>query len=223
VVKLPGGNIIMKTTIVVLTILFLSASCQKKSPISLKNSNQNRIIALQPLGAYNEQQLAFVRDELSSFFNIRVLLLSPVDIPQPFFNRIEEKYFGDSLIRLLSKFGNDTIVEVVGVTHKDIYTKPDDKIQANNNSSVSPAAKGIFGLGYVSGNSCIISDYRLMSNDKELLKTRLRKAIIHEIGHNLGLTHCPADTCLMSETNGYIATLSKIGGDYCLKCRRKLN
>ncbi len=62
-----------------------------------------------------------------------------------------------------------------------------------------------------------------MSTDKELLANRLRKVIIHEVGHNLGLLHCSDDSCLMSELNGNIATLNKKGGDYCINCRRKLN
>ncbi len=83
--------------------------------------------------------------------------------------------------------------------------------------------RGIFGLGYVSGNACVVSDYRLMSINKELLYNRLRKVIIHEIGHSLGLPHCSIDSCIMSESNGNISILNKSGGDYCIKCRMKLN
>ncbi len=118
---------------------------------------------------------------------------------------------------------NDTIVEVIGLTHKDIYTQREHNTQLNDKDFVLYELRSIFGLAYVSENACVISDYRLMSVDKELLYNRLRKVIIHEIGHNLGLPHCSIDSCLMSESNGNISTLNKIGGDYCKKCRMKIN
>ena len=212
----------MKIATVILTIIFFSISCEKNAIISLKNNNQNKIIALQPLGDYNERQLASVRNEISKFFNTHVIILASVPIPKAFCNN-EEKYSADSLVSFLSKFKNDTIVEVVGLTHKDIYTIREHQIRLNNELSVFYELRGIFGLGYVSGNSAVISDYRLMSNDKELLNNRLRKVIIHEIGHNLGLPHCSDDSCLMSEVNGNIAIPNKMGGDYCIHCKQKLN
>ena len=213
----------MRIAILLLTITFFLTGCQKVSLISFRNNNQNKIIGLQPLGDYNEQELVSVRNGLSDFFNIHVVILKHIDIPETFRNSYEEKYSADSLVSFLSKLKNDTIVEVVGITHKDIYALREHKVQSNNKRSVLYELRGIFGLGYISGNSCVVSDYRLTTNDKELLNNRLRKVIIHEIGHNLGLSHCPVDTCLMSETNGNISTLNKLGGDYCKKCRHKLN
>ena len=223
VARRPKCLFTMKIAIVILTIIFFSISCEKNAIISLKNTNQNKIIALQPLGEYNEQQLASVLNEISKFFNTRVIILPSVQIPETFRSINEEKYSADSLVSFLSKFKNDTIVEVVGLTHNDIYTIREHQIRLNNELSVFYELRGIFGLGYMSGNSSVISDYRLMSNDKALLNNRLRKVIIHEIGHNLGLPHCSDDLCLMSEANGNIATLNKVGGDYCIHCKRKLN
>ncbi len=122
----------MKIAIVILMITSFLIGCRKDSVISLKKNNQNKIIALQPLGEYDEQQLAVVCNQVSSFFNIRVLILKPVDIPETFYNRHEQKYSADSLVGFLSKFGNETIVQVVGLTHKDIYTLREHKIQLNS-------------------------------------------------------------------------------------------
>jgi archaemetzincin len=197
-------------------------SCQRDAFFSLKNNDQNKNIALQPLGEYNQQQLEQIRNQLSSFFNIRVLILKPIAIPQQFRDTFAEKYFADSLVSFLSKFLNDSITEIVGLTHKDIYTLRERTFLLKNEHYPVNESIGIFGLGYNPGKACVISDYRLMSVDRELLNNRLRKTIIHEMGHNLGLVHCADDTCLMSETNGGIAELNKVGGDYCLKCKKKL-
>jgi archaemetzincin len=77
--------------------------------------------------------------------------------------------------------------------------------------------------GYIGGNASVVSDYRLQSGDRGLFENRLKKVILHELGHNLGLSHCSVDTCLMSETNGDIVKLNKTGDYYCKKCRQKLN
>ncbi len=118
----------MKIVILIITLALFLTSCKKDSFISLKNYNPHKIIALQPLGEYNEQQLTFVSNQLNKFFNTRVIILPSVDIPETFGNVNEEKYSADYLIMFLSKF-ETTIVIVIGLTHKDIYTVREHKSQ----------------------------------------------------------------------------------------------
>jgi archaemetzincin len=213
----------MKIAMAILLVISLSKSCEKHPFISLNNYDQNKIIALQPFGDFNNQQLAFIRDGISKLFHTPVLILKPADIPETYRAVGEEQYSSDSLIMFLSKLTNDKIVEVIGLTHEDIYTIHEYKIYEKNVPRVLYEPRNIFGFGYVSGNSCIISDYRLMSKDQELLNNRLRKVIIHETGHNLGLLHCSTDTCIMSAANGDIGTLDKCSGNYCNQCQQILN
>jgi archaemetzincin len=117
---------------------------------------------------------------------------------------------------------NDSIIEVIGFTHKSIYVLNKLTFKKNNVDTTVTYPKNVFGYGYISGNSCMISDIRLMSNDKTLFLNRLKKVTLHEMGHNFGLEHCRDTNCIMSETNGNILNLNRIGGDYCEKCRKKL-
>jgi len=213
----------MKIALAILTVIILQTNCRKYPTISLKHSNDNKIIALQPLGGYDTNQLTTVSKEIADFFKTRVLILQPVAIPRSFYFVSNDDYSADSLIQFLSKFINDTIVKIVGVIHTNIYTLNKQKIQMNKEQSIVYEPRNIFGLGYIGGNTSVVSDYRLQSNDKGLFDNRLKKVILHELGHNLGLSHCTVDSCLMSETNGDIGRLNKTGGDYCKKCRRKLN
>ena len=201
-------------------------TCQKASTISLTKNNHNKIIAIQPFDDFNEQSLSLISKEVSNFFHAQTIVLKPITVSQSFrykYDNYVEEYSADSLIRQLSKLTNDSVVEVIGFTHKNIYVPTEYKLHLNNKDSSFILPKIIFGLGYVSGNSCIITDSRLISTDTALYLNRLRKVILHEMGHNLGLQHCSNETCIMSESNGNIVSLNKTGGDYCENCKRRLH
>jgi len=40
----------------------------------------------------------------------------------------------------------------------------------------------------------------------------------HEVGHVLGLPHCPTPKCVMNDANESIKTIDKSTGDLCDKC-----
>ncbi len=65
----------------------------------------------------------------------------------------------------------------------------------------------VFGLAKLEGTIGIVSAHRLKSDyyglppDEDLLKSRLVKEIIHELGHLLNLRHCPDYHCVMASSN----------------------
>jgi archaemetzincin len=218
----------MKILLAILALTALQTNCRKHPVISLNHSNGKKIIALQPLEDYDTGQLTAIGKEISAFFNTRVLILDPVSVPRSFYSANKNSpgnygYFADSLVQFLSTFVNDTIIKIVGITHTNIYTLRQRNVQLGKKGPVFYELYTIFGLGYIGGNTSVVSDYRLQSADRALFDNRLKKVILHELGHNLGLSHCAVDSCLMSETNGDIVKLNKTGGNYCKKCRRKLN
>jgi len=81
---------------------------------------------------------------------------------------------------------------------------------------------GIFGLGEMPGNSCIISTYRLSYDSIDQLADRLTKTVLHELGHNFGLDHCSTVGCLM-EADDYGDKIDTEGKWFCKKCQDKLS
>ncbi|MEP6465697.1 MAG: matrixin family metalloprotease [Parafilimonas sp.] len=205
-----------------LLILILISGCRKEAMFSLSKNNSNKIVAILPLSISDENELLSIKDQISNYFHVRVIILQQQTMPQDFESNYEDMYSADLILSFLSKIANDSIVEVIGLTHKDIYVTDELKIKVNGNYKKLPHQKDVFGLGYIYGNACIISDYRLTSQNEDLLNNRIRKVVFHEIGHNLGLEHCSNDSCLMSESNGNITVLNKPGGDFCENCKRKL-
>ena len=206
----------MKLLLLLSVILAIFFSCGKSAPVfSLNSDNQNQIISIQPLGEFDDQTIDSVAKELSHFFNKKVLVLKPIEIPKTFFLPVLSQYSADSIIQYLSRLQNDSIIEIVGLTHSPIFTIKTVKNGAYYNEK-------IFGIGYQPGNSCVISDFKFgITNDMNLIH-RLKTVIIHEIGHNMGLPHCKNEKCVMSENNGSLPMLDKSGSEYCAKCNKIL-
>jgi archaemetzincin len=176
-------------------------------------------IGLQPLGQYDQDQLQFIQKELQQFYNAPIVILNKREIPASFLNTSKgERYSSDSIIKWLAHTAPDSVYKVVGITHKDIFTTKweNGHIKKPENAY---AVWGIFGLGYLPGRSCVVSDHRLQTTDNTRFHHRLRTVVIHELGHNLGLPHCPSDSCIMNDANESIQTVDKSADDYCKKCR----
>ncbi|MEP7374789.1 MAG: matrixin family metalloprotease [Chitinophagaceae bacterium] len=206
----------------VITVLVLPG-CIKYKDNFFQEKNKNKIIALQPLDDYDTEQLNSISKEIGSFYNRSVIILKPVNIPLTVHIAPNvELYSADSILNMLANLLNDEIIEVVGLTTKNIYIlkKNTDKTKGKFwSDNVSP----VLGFGDYPGNCSVVSDYLFRTNDTTLLKHRLKSVIIHEIGHNLGLDHCTVEGCVMSEENRKIPVLDKGGNDYCNLCKRKLD
>lgn len=81
----------------------------------------------------------------------------------------------------------------------------------------------VFGLAKLQGTAAIVStrrlrnDYYGLPHNDELLKERLIKEIVHELGHLLNLRHCTNYQCVMASSN--TADDLDIKGDrYCQSC-----
>jgi len=207
--------------LVTLTFILLY-SCNKHYDNFLLPKNKEKIIALQPLGYYDAGQLQFISREISNFYNRKVIILPPVNIPETFrLSKDAELYLADSILDMLSEILNDEIIEIVGLTHKDIYILKKEKNKTAN-PFFNYSVQNVFGLGDMSGNCSIISDYLFNSADTALFKHRLKTVVLHEMGHNIGLDHCTLDQCIMSDKNAKLFFLDDCGSDYCNKCKSNL-
>ncbi|MFW6375855.1 MAG: archaemetzincin family Zn-dependent metalloprotease [Thermoplasmatota archaeon] len=93
---------------------------------------------------------------------------------------------------------NDKIV--LGITDKDLFV---------------PKLNFVFGLAQKNGYGCIISTNRL--GEGGLLKERILKEAVHEIGHVVGLEHCLNNNCVMYFSNSLSDTDRKTGW-FCDVC-----
>jgi len=82
----------------------------------------------------------------------------------------------------------------------------------------------VFGLAKLNGDIGIVSIHRLnniyygLPEDKDILKSRLKKEIVHELGHLQGLKHCERYDCVMTSST-VVEELDTKGESYCNLCK----
>jgi archaemetzincin len=204
-------------------VKILIATCLFSTCSPIPDPGPVHTIGLQPFGHYDPQQLRFVQQQVQAFFHKRVVILDEMEIPPAYLNLSKgERYSADSIIKFLAARTDDTLTHIVGLTHKDIFTSRKDENGQLKKPSSRYAVWGIFGLGYYSGKSCVISDFRLKTNNAVRFNHRLRTVVLHELGHNLGRPHCKNSLCIMNDANEKIQTVDKSGNDYCTDCRKHI-
>jgi archaemetzincin len=115
------------------------------------------------------------------------------------------------LLQIISRPPTDA-VKVLGVANVDLFI---------------PVLTFVFGEAQLQGVGSVISLHRLnnlfygLSEDKWLLKERLVKEAIHELGHNFGLIHCSNQSCVMKSST-YVEDVDQKSGEMCSRCQELL-
>ncbi len=186
----------------------------KSVQINKINKKKELIVAVVPLFKFNQKILKLITGAIEKFYGLKTVVLKTARIPKKFYYKKLSRYnaskildWFDETVGLLSEY-----FKVIGVTHKDIYTKKGKY-----------KYWGILGLGSVLGKSCVISTKRC----KRALKTqkqfydRVVKLTLHELGHTFGLMHCNySKTCFMQDAKGTVLTLDKEKIKLCEKCKK---
>lgn len=207
-----------------LTTIFLASffiSCFNNNSNGLDN-NRHTIVALQPLNDFPKELEDTLKLTIEKFYGFNVIKLNNTPIPKRFYINVKSpRYRADSIINYLRINKPDSINYIVGLSNLDISTTKKDK----NGNTKTPEHKyydwGIFGLGYRPGSSCVISTHRLKTNKNKFVE-RLKKVTMHELGHNLGLPHCPNKHCFMQDAAETIKTIDSVELNLCKNCLSKI-
>ncbi len=102
--------------------------------------------------------------------------------------------------------------KIVGILNVDIFI---------------PILTFLFGEAQFNGRGGLVSTYRLRNEfyglppDKTLLYQRTMKEILHELGHTMGLVHCPDFECVMNSST-YVENIDIKHARFCRRCREIL-
>jgi Predicted Zn-dependent proteases len=129
-----------------------------------------------------------------------------------FYSEQRGQYFSTQIIFEASKQTERLNGKVLLLTEADLYV---------------PVLTFIFGEAQLNGKHSLISMCRLHEEfysditDNKLLYERALKEILHELGHNFGLTHCNDWDCVMHSSPA-IEEVDIKGSTYCRECMKEL-
>ncbi len=204
------------TRLFLLVALLMFASCGATG-----HKQKPTVIALQPIGPVNITEVNTVLAVLDSVYGMKVFVLPALKPPASAFVNVKTpRYRADKLIAWLGEHKPDNADYIIGLTALDISTTKTDDLGRTLEPKSRYEDFGIFGLGYCPGKSCIVSTFRLGSKP-DLMRSRLAKIAVHEVGHNLGLPHCKTRSCVMADAVEKISTIDAEGLSLCEQCRKK--
>ncbi|BDY12204.1 archaemetzincin family Zn-dependent metalloprotease [Hydrogenimonas cancrithermarum] len=154
-----------------------------------------------------------LRRKLTEIFSLESFWSSPEPLSLESYDMNRAQYRAFDLLRTACLRKENPMQIVLGITEADIY---EDRLNF------------VFGLASAFYHCAVISTARLsnrfydMAEDKRLLFRRIVTESVHEIGHTLGLEHCPDPHCVMHFSNSLADTDNK-GYRFCPNCRRKVD
>jgi archaemetzincin len=133
--------------------------------------------------------------------------------PAPSFHSGRQQYYSTDLLARMQKHLTPACWRVLGVTPLDLYI---------------PILTFVFGEAQLEGGCALVSTYRLRQEfyglppDPDLLRQRLLKEAIHELGHTLGLSHCEDYECVMAPSHA-VEWIDLKSSHVCRECRRTIS
>jgi len=128
--------------------------------------------------------------------------------PRPTYHSERNQYHSTELLQTLVR-ANNSGSTLLGITDVDLFI---------------PILTFVFGEAQLGGSVAVISCHRLhqefygLPADDDLLRERVVKEAIHEVGHVAGLTHCDDYDCVMAASHS-VEWLDLKGKSLCARCR----
>jgi archaemetzincin len=164
--------------------------------------------AVQPIGPVDEVALEQLARVIGGDFGARVSCLAPIDVPPEALRPERRQVDADVLLDDLFARLPERCLRVVGVTDCDLYVT---------------GRTFVFGYAHLTDGMALYSVHRLREDfygrarDRELEQARVRRALLHEVGHTFGAPHCDDRDCAMHAVT-HIETLDALSPELCGPC-----
>lgn len=169
-------------------------------------------VALLPVGQIAQDLLTELARGLTHVFPDTAcqILQDPFPLPKEAFDKHRNQYNSSYILNQIRAYaaGQQDFSKVLGLVDVDVF---------------SSGLTYVFGEAYVAGRAGLVSLWRLNpsfygeASSMEMLFLRTLKEAVHEVGHTLGLQHCPRGWCVMHFSNSIFDT-DKKQSLFCSQC-----
>jgi archaemetzincin len=150
------------------------------------------LLQLLPIGDIDGRLLRELAPALADLFRMPTEVLGTRLDPEFAFHREREQYHSSEILHAMQRYVEVESWRVLGVAAMDLYI---------------PILTFVFGEAQMGGPCGLVSAHRLrqefygLAEDSEVLRQRLLKEAVHELGHTLDLTHCNDYQCAMAPSH----------------------
>jgi len=168
-----------------------------------------KLLHLLPIGSVEDALLKGLCPAAEKIIGARCAVLPARLDPEFAFHGERQQYHSSEILRRMQSFVTPDSWRVLGVAAVDLYI---------------PILTFVFGEAQMGGPCALVSTHRLRQEfyglpiDHELLRQRLLKEAVHEVGHTLQLTHCDDYRCVMASSHA-VEWIDLKESDLCRNCR----
>ncbi len=171
-------------------------------------------LSIIPLEIINDELIKQLLLKLEEIFELTTEQITWDSVTQieKFDFKTGQRYRSTELINYFSTNIPEKTNRILFITTSDLY---------------SPVFARYYGEAQLNGNVGIVSTFHLKENIREeshnsvILLSRLKKEVVHEVGHLFGLTHCPDPNCVMN-LSGKACDIDIKSSSFCLNCSELL-
>lgn len=151
-----------------------------------------KYLQLLPIGALPGELLQSLGPAMAHAFGVPCEILGSAFDPSFSLHGERQQYYSSEILRRMQNYVRSDSWRVLGITCVDLYI---------------PILTFVFGEAQMGGPCAVVSAHRLRQEfyglpaDHNLLRERLVKEAVHEVGHTLDLTHCNDYRCAMAPSH----------------------
>lgn len=182
-------------------------------PIALSlalTAAQPEVLVVVPLGEPSPDLIEIVVQSLSERFNFEVRVAPPMALPRDAWYAPRQRWRAEKILDALDEQNFDGAWRVAAITEVPISTTK-GKIYD----------WGIAGLGSMGGKSSVFTSYLFhkVRKDRATYLRFMENLVLHEVGHTLGLEHCPLEKCIMADAKGDAIKAARLSDNqFCPRC-----
>lgn len=155
------------------------------------------------LGKFDESMIGKISDFIKeAFYSDVVAMHLENGVPGSAYNPYRRQYNGSKVLTWALSLKIDPVSYLVGLIDEDGYIE---------------GLNFIFGIANRIYKAAIVFTHRLKHWDERIYLDRIKKEIVHEVGHLFGLEHCKYEKCVMYFSNTLMDTDKKTWA-FCKKC-----